>query len=95
MAAPLLASFTFVNGAGHATCNPTNPGLPGVVDAVAIVYLLATPGVIAEQFACVFGSGTSGGATYGATVQVGMRIAYRLAGGVITSPFSGEKTVTF
>lgn len=94
-AAPALASFTFVNGAGHATINPTNPGISGVVDVVAIVYHLATPNIIDEQFVCVFGSGTSGGAVYGAGVQMGARIAYRTAGGVITSPFSGEKTVTF
>lgn len=92
---PASGAWTFVNGAGHATINPTNPGLPGVIDAFAIIYLLATPNVIAESFACVFGSGTSGGATYGASTQVGARIAYRTTGGVLVSPYSSEKTVTF
>jgi hypothetical protein len=88
-------AWTFTNVTQHASINPTNPSLPGVIDAIAITYLIATPNVIIETIICAFGIPNSGVNTYGAGQVGGARIAYRTTGGVIVSPYSSEKTVTF
>lgn len=92
---PASGSWVYTNAAGHANINPTNPSLPGVVDAIAIIYAQATPNTIAESFVCPFGTGTSGTGVYTGGGNICARIAYRTTGGVLVSPYSAEKIVAF
>lgn len=94
-APPTGASWVAIPVALHVQVNPTNPGISGVVDAIAIIYFLATPNAIVESLVCPFGSGTSSVTAFIAGNMVGVRLAYRAAGGVITSPYSAEKPITF